>query len=96
MQVHGFSDAQVPFEGRGIGAWHQGSLWDILDRARDANGCRSNPDRIETEDDFRTRIWDSSCTGAPVRLDIHDGGHGLPQGWTGRARAFLESPQNQG
>ncbi len=90
MQVHGFADAQVPFEGRGIGAWHQGSVWEILDRARDANGCRSNPDDIVMSDQFRTRVWDVSCTGAPVRIDVHDGGHGLPQGWTAQAREFLE------
>lgn len=90
LQIHGFSDAQVPFEGRGIRDWHQGSVWDTLDRAREANGCRSNPDVIEVGDEFRSRIWDASCTGAPIRLDVHDGGHGLPPGWTARARAFLE------
>lgn len=90
MQIHGFGDGQVPFEGRGIRNWHQGSVWEILDRAREANGCRSNPDEIEISVNFRTRVWDVSCTGAPVRLDIHDGGHGLPHGWTARARMFLE------
>jgi polyhydroxybutyrate depolymerase len=90
LQVHGFADGQVPFEGRRIRDWHQGSLWDALEQARKANGCRSNPDRIEADDGFRSRIWDLSCTGAPVRLDIHDGGHGLPNGWTARARRFLE------
>lgn len=91
MQVHGFGDAQVPFEGRGIRDWHQGSVWDSLDRARLANGCRTNPDNIEIGEDFRTRAWDASCSGAPVRLDVHDGGHGLPQGWTARALAFFET-----
>lgn len=90
MQVHGFSDGQVPFEGRRIRDWHQGSLWDALEQARKANGCRSNPDTIAADEDFRTRVWDLSCTGAPVRLDLHDGGHGLPKGWTARARRFLE------
>jgi len=89
MQVHGFADGQVPFEGRAIRDWHQGSLWDILERARVANGCRSHPDAIEISDRFRTRVWDDSCAGASVRLDIHDGGHGLPQGWTARAHAFF-------
>jgi len=91
MQLHGFADGQVPFEGRGIRDWHQGSVWEILDRARVANGCRSNPDKIELEDDFRTRIWDASCSGASVRLDVHDGGHGLPRGWTLRALEFLNA-----
>ncbi|MGB7242267.1 MAG: alpha/beta fold hydrolase [Sulfitobacter sp.] len=90
LQIHGFADGQVPFEGRGIRNWHQGSVWETLERARAANGCRSNPDEIEIGKDFRSRVWDTSCSGAPVRLDVHDGGHGLPQGWTARARAFLE------
>lgn len=90
MHVHGFADGQVPFEGRGIRDWHQGSVWGALELARNANGCRSNPDKITMADGFRTRQWDVSCTGAPVRFDIHDGGHGLPQGWSGRANAFFE------
>ena len=90
MQVHGYADGQVPLEGRGIRDWHQGSVWDILDRARTANGCRSNPDKIELDQDFRSRTWDASCTGAPVRIDLHDGSHGLPRGWSERARTFLE------
>ena len=92
MQVHGFADGQVPLEGRAIRDWHQGSVWDSLRRARHANGCRTNPDRIDIEAEFRSRVWDASCTGAPVRIDLHDGGHGLPQGWTARARAFFENP----
>lgn len=91
MQIHGFADAQVPFEGRGIRDWHQGSVWDALERAREANRCRSNPDNIEIAKEYRSRTWDKSCSGAPVRLDVHDGGHGLPKGWTTRARAFLET-----
>lgn len=91
MQVHGFGDAQVPFEGRQIRDWHQGSIWDILERARAANRCRSNPDQIEIGPDFSARMWDKSCSGAPVRFDVHNGGHGLPKGWSARARAFLES-----
>ncbi|MEP6017591.1 MAG: alpha/beta fold hydrolase [Paracoccaceae bacterium] len=90
MQVHGFADGQVPLEGRGIRDWHQGSVWDSLERARSANGCRTNPDQIDIADGFRTRVWDASCRDASVRIDIHDGGHSLPQGWTSRAREFLE------
>jgi polyhydroxybutyrate depolymerase len=90
MQVHGFADAQVPFEGRGIRDWHQGTVWDSLDRARVANGCNTNPDDIQIGDAFRTRTWNGSCDEAAVRLDVHDGGHGLPRGWTERARGFLE------
>lgn len=90
MQIHGFADGQVPLEGRGIRDWHQGSVWVSLERARTANGCRTNPDQIDIADDFRARLWDASCARAPVRIDLHDGGHGLPQGWTARARGFFE------
>ena len=95
LQVHGFRDAQVPLEGRRIRDWHQGSVWESLDRARQANGCRSNPDSITIDDNFRSRVWDTSCHNAAVRIDIHDGGHGLPKGWTERAHAFLEAHRAQ-
>lgn len=91
LHVHGFSDPQVPFEGRAIRDWHQGSVWDSLARAVEVNGCRSHPDVIETNDVFRTRLWQDSCSGAPVQLAVHDGGHGLPQGWTAMAREFFEA-----
>lgn len=90
LQVHGFADGQVPFEGRGIRDWHQGSVWEALDRARDRNACRSNPDEITVTETFRIRDWSGSCDGGAVRLAVHDGGHGLPRGWTDLARAFLE------
>ncbi len=91
MQVHGFTDATVPLEGRGIRNWHQGSVWDSLEYARRANGCRSNPDNIVVEEVYRKRVWDKSCANAPVRLDLHDGRHGIPSGWGPRAKAFLEA-----
>lgn len=90
LQIHGFGDGQVPFEGRAIRNWHQGSVWDALERARVVNGCRSNPDRVEIDEAYRSRVWDVSCDTGAVRLDAHDGGHGLPRGWTARARDFLE------
>lgn len=90
LHVHGFGDGQVPFEGRAIRDWHQGSVWDSLSYAVRQNECRSHPDAIEMGDVFRTRNWSESCSRAPVRLAIHDGGHGLPQGWTSMARAFFE------
>ena len=90
MQVHGFMDGQVPFEGRAIRDWHQGSVWESLARARKANQCRSNPDSITIEETYRVRVWDQSCGQAAVRMDMHDGGHGLPPGWALRAWEFFE------
>jgi polyhydroxybutyrate depolymerase len=91
LQVHGFADLQVPFEGRAIRDWHQGSLWDSLGYALERNACRTHPDSVEIGDMFRLRDWNASCAGAPVRLAVHDGGHGLPRGWTGMARDFFEA-----
>ncbi|MEM6758114.1 MAG: PHB depolymerase family esterase [Pseudomonadota bacterium] len=92
LHIHGFADAQVPLEGRVIGNWHQGSVWDSLRLARRAGQCRSNPDRIEMTEEYRCRQWDDSCAaGGSVQLCLRDGGHGMPKGWTAMAREFFES-----
>ena len=90
IQIHGFADKQVPFEGRGIRDWHQGDLFESFALARETNACRSNPDGIEMTDTFRCRDWSSSCAKGALRMCIHDGGHGLPKGWTDLARDFFE------
>ncbi|MEM8789864.1 MAG: alpha/beta fold hydrolase [Pseudomonadota bacterium] len=90
IQIHGFADAQVPFEGRAIRDWHQGDLFAGLALVRRTNGCRSNPDSIVVEDPFWCRTWADSCDSGAIALCLHPGGHGLPRGWTARARAFLE------
>ncbi|MEO1677224.1 MAG: PHB depolymerase family esterase [Pseudomonadota bacterium] len=92
LQIHGFTDAQVPFEGRAIGDWHQGDVFSSLSRIRATNACRSNPDAITLDTPLRCRDWSESCaSGAAVRLCIHDGGHGLPPGWTLLARDWFEA-----
>jgi len=90
LQVHGFADNQVPFEGRAIRDWHQGSLWDSLALARKTNQCRSHPDSINIGERFRCRTWDDSCGQGAIQFCEHDGGHGLPRGWTGLARDWFE------
>ena len=90
LQIHGFADNQVPFEGRAIRDWHQGSLWDSLALARAANQCRTHPDRIEMGDPFRCRVWDNSCDAGAITFCEHDGGHGMPRGWTTLARDWFE------
>ncbi|MEL6450475.1 MAG: alpha/beta fold hydrolase [Pseudomonadota bacterium] len=90
LHIHGFADAQVPFEGRAIGDWHQGSVWDSLTLARRTNQCRSNPDSIDMSDRFDCRIWGPSCSDGAIKFCAHDGGHGLPRGWTTLARDWFE------
>jgi polyhydroxybutyrate depolymerase len=93
LHIHGFTDRQVPLEGRGIRDWHQGDVFESLGLARATNDCRSNPDRIWVEDGFRCRDWSASCQRGGLRLCLHDGGHGLPRGWTARARAYFENEE---
>ena len=91
LQIHGFGDNQVPFEGRAIRDWHQGSVWDSLSLARTTNQCRSHPDSIDIGVRFRCRMWDESCSAGAIKFCEHDGGHGLPRGWTLMARDWFEA-----
>ena len=91
LHIHGFADTQVPFEGRALGNWHQGSVWDSLTLAKRTNQCRSQPDSIDMGDPFRCRTWQDSCTTGALKFCEHDGGHGLPRGWTALARAWFEA-----
>ncbi|MFL4469675.1 PHB depolymerase family esterase [Tateyamaria armeniaca] len=91
LHIHGFGDNQVPFEGRTIRDWHQGSVWDSLRLARTANQCRSHPDTIDVGARFRCRDWNDSCGAGAIKFCEHDGGHGLPRGWTMLARDWFEA-----
>ncbi len=89
LQVHGFSDKQVPFEGRSIREWHQGDAHETLSLHRRSNQCRSNPDEIIVGQKWRTRHW-RSCEVGDLAYVEHDGGHGLPRGWTSLAVGWFE------
>lgn len=91
LHVHGFADRQVPFEGRGVGSWHQGDVADTLALFRRSRGCRSNPDAITVGEAWRSRVWVQSCESGDLAYVEHDGGHGLPRGWTEIARTWLET-----
>jgi len=92
LQIHGYSDNQVPFEGRQIREWHQGDLFAALNDLRGRNTCRSHPDSIETEGTYWCRDWSGSCEAGALRLCVHPGGHGIPRGWADLAREFFEAP----
>ena len=89
FQVHGFADKQVPLEGRGIRDWHQGDVHETLTLFRASNSCRSNPDDIAVGEAWRTRHW-RTCQGGDLAYVEHDGGHGLPRGWTNLAVRWFE------
>lgn len=89
LQVHGFADKQVPFEGRGIRDWHQGNVHQTLALFRASNNCRSNPNDITVSENWRTRHW-RTCRNGDLAFVEHDGGHGLPRGWTNLAVWWFE------
>ncbi len=88
LHIHGFADMQVPLEGRGIRAWHQGDAHETLALFRHSHDCRSQPDAIEIGVLWRSRSWD--CADGLFYLE-HDGGHGLPRGWTEKAVEWLRT-----
>ncbi len=90
-QVHGFIDNVVPLEGRAIRTWHQGDVFAGLDILREVNGCRANPTEFEMTDELRCRIWDGCSSGEELRLCLHDGGHGMPEGWVADTWAWVQS-----
>lgn len=91
FHVHGFADAQVPFEGRAIRDWHQGDVRQTLALFRRSHGCRSNPGEITIGEHWRARVWTSCADDADLAYLEHDGGHGLPPGWSDIAARWLET-----
>lgn len=90
LHIHGFTDTQVPLEGRQIRDWHQGDVFEGLARLRQQNGCPSRPSRIELGEPYRCRIWDTCASGREIELCLHDGGHEMPEGWADVALAWFE------
>lgn len=79
LHIHGFSDRQVPLEGRGIRAWHQGDVFEGLAVQRSTNRCDSRPDAMVAKGEFWCRTWNTCQSGKPVRFCLHAGGHGFPK-----------------
>ncbi|MEO1018885.1 MAG: polyhydroxybutyrate depolymerase [Pseudomonadota bacterium] len=91
IHIHGFTDRQVPLEGRAIRDWHQGDVFESLELMRTANQCASLPSEIAFGDNFRCRYWNDCASESPIAMCMHDGGHGLPEGWAGEAIKWFES-----
>lgn len=81
IHIHGFSDRQVPLEGRGIRAWHQGDVFEGLAVQRHSNQCQSRPDKMKITSNYWCRDWLKCKSKKTIRLCLHAGGHGMPKGW---------------
>jgi polyhydroxybutyrate depolymerase len=91
LHIHGWADAQVPLEGRGIGNWHQGDVFAAFDILRRTNACTTEPSGFSQDGIYRCRYWRGcGSTDADISFCLHDGGHLLPDGWAELARAWFE------
>lgn len=97
--THGWTDGVVPIEGRILrggsrdadGAIVQGDIFRTLEIFRVANGCRRNtPEDFEMTEQFWTRTWVSCAEGSALEFSLHQGGHGVPRGWTDLALDWFE------
>jgi polyhydroxybutyrate depolymerase len=90
LHFHGYADAQVPLEGRGIRDWHQGDVFESLDLLRRTDQCATNPSSIDIGDPFWCRTWTGCGSGRDIEFCLHDGGHEMPRGWADVARDWME------
>lgn len=91
IHIHGFSDRQVPLEGRGIRSWHQGDVFEGLAVQRHTNGCRSRPSKMTMNEGFWCRDWTGCQSAQSIRLCLHPGGHGMPKGWLSKGLDWLSA-----
>ncbi len=89
LQIHGWTDATFPLEGRAIDHAQQGDVFASLAALRRVDGCRSNPDEMIRRKIFFVRTWTSCTSGATIRFLLHPGGHELPAGWFDESLAFV-------
>jgi polyhydroxybutyrate depolymerase len=82
LSFHGLTDEVVPIEGRKVGPFVQGDLFQSFAVLRRIDGCRRNPDTFAVRGPFVVRAWDKSCgSGKRIAMAIHRGGHEMLDGW---------------
>lgn len=92
LHTHGWRDRTVPLEGREVGSgFVQGDVFDAMRIWRETNGCDGlRADRFSDADGFLRRAWDACDEGTALELALFDGGHSVPEGWTGMALDWFE------
>jgi polyhydroxybutyrate depolymerase len=81
FHTHGTGDTVVPMTGRPIReVFHQGDVQKGMALWREMDGCKDQPDRVETIDDLRCETWNTCSSGKELKLCLHPGGHMIPDG----------------
>jgi polyhydroxybutyrate depolymerase len=100
LHTHGFADGTVPLEGR-RGKFHgfdfgQGNIFTGLDTWRAENGCMGRADESTTAEGLWQKRW-TSCEAGSITLQLWQGGHGIPKGWSTRVLAWFTglTPQSE-
>ena len=88
LHTHGTSDTVVPLAGRMVGSGiTQGDLFEILATRILAADCPEDP-IITRDGTTETRHWPACGDGSDIRLDLHPGGHVVPDLWGRRMLAW--------
>lgn len=93
LHTHGWKDQTVPLEGRPLGGGqiYQGDIFVTLQIWREENGCANmRADEFDTTGPFWRRMW-TSCEAGSLEFALHQGGHGIPKGWSAMAMDWFES-----
>lgn len=97
FHIHGWTDRTFPLEGRRFGdGFAQGDTLVALDLWRRTMGCdRQAPDRTSLyrsgpSETWRLREWTSCAPGGGMLFALHDGAHGIPDGWADLALDWFE------
>ncbi|MGF1500735.1 MAG: alpha/beta hydrolase family esterase [Paracoccaceae bacterium] len=96
--THGWADRVVPLEGRPLaeGRLIQGDFFESLKRLRATLGCGlRQPDRATAESGLWTRSW-TSCDAGRIDVELHPGGHEVPDAWLGRALDWFDTVTGAG
>ncbi|MEL6168672.1 MAG: alpha/beta fold hydrolase [Pseudomonadota bacterium] len=100
LHTHGWRDGTVPLTGRILrggedpddpGTIAQGDVWHAMSIWRASNGCRPNANDRRAEDIYWRADWTTCSSGAVVGFALHEGGHGIPQGWAELALTWFEA-----
>lgn len=93
LHTHGWTDRTVPLEGRPLREGvEQADIFEGLQLWRRENGCdRLRADAFDTTGPFWVRTWTSCTAGTALEFALHNGGHGIPPGWSSMALDWFET-----
>ncbi len=87
---HGLQDTTMPLEGRAIGSWQQGNVFEGIEVWKAVDDCPEDPDQIVQDGPYACQVWDRCTSGKQLSLCLYDGPHLVPDGWLGANLRWAE------